>query len=417
MRSLPRVATVVVALSVLCLAVVALAAGAPPPSPICEVCGTDTINGATEPGTLDIHVDESGDSQWVAQVPVNETAAAHYQNDERALATTVNDSRNRYHAVGDDAQNVTATIEDQTVHVEYTVPNVATQVRDGWVLEYFYAGDSPVRYELVAERVSIHLPDGYAVTNRPAAGSIEDGTLTWVSGESADDENAAGDDFHSRTYVTYAQSGLTNTAASWIAAAVTFGPVVLEHTVLAGVVPVVMVGFAAVSTSTVGAGRSQELTGRSRRVGAVGRTGCVALCRRLGVHHSRRTLTLLGLAVVGVLAGASWLLGFLFEALLVGTFGLSVVLFLPFGHALARGERSAWLYGVACLLAPLGAVAALAPFPSAGTIFVLSLFVFLPAAGGAAVLGYALSLVGREIALDGNRKQREKQQRQTSTNG
>ncbi|ADD05873.1 uncharacterized protein Nmag_2310 [Natrialba magadii ATCC 43099] len=419
MRSPPRVATAVVALSVLCLAVVALAAGAPPPSPICGVCGSDTLDGATEPGTLDIYVDESGDSQWVAQVPVNETAAAHYQTDEHALATTVDDSQNRYRAVDDEAQNVTATIDDQTVRVEYTVPNVARQgvVGDGWVLEYFYAGDSPVRYELVAERVSIHLPDDYTVTNSPAAGSIENGTLTWVSGGSGEDEEAAGDDFPSRTYVTYAQSGLTNTAASWTAAAVAFGPVVLEHTVLAGVVPVVIVGFAAVATSTVGAGRSRELAGRSRWVGTVGRTGCVALCRRLGVHHSRRTLTLLGVVAVGLLAGTGWLAGFLFEALLIGAFGLSVVLFLPFGHALARGERSAWLYGVACLLAPLGAVAALAPFPTSGTIYVLSLIVFLPTAGGTAVLGYALSLVGREIALEGDGKQRETQHRQTSADG
>ncbi|ELY88245.1 hypothetical protein C483_16071 [Natrialba hulunbeirensis JCM 10989] len=419
MRSPPRVATAAVALSVLCLAVVALAAGAPPPSPICGVCGTDTLDGATEAGTLDIYVDESGDSQWVEQVPVTETAANTYQNDTRALETAVDDSQHRYRAVGTDAQPVTATIEDQAVHVEYTVPNVASQVGvgNGWVLEYFYAGDSPVRYELVADRVSIHLPDDYAVTNSPEAGSIEDGTLTWTSGGSGEDEDGAGGDFHSRTYVTYAQSGLTNTAASWTAAAVAFGPVVLEHTVLAGVVPVVVVGFAAVATSTVGAGRSRELAGRSRWVGTVGRTGCVALCRRLGVYHSRRTLTLLGLATVGLLAGASWLLGFLFEALLIGAFGLSVVLFFPFGHALTRGERRAWLYGVACLLAPLGAVAVLAPFPTSGTIFVLSLFVFLPIAGAAAVLGYVLSLVGREIALAGDTKQRETQRRQTSADG
>ena len=72
-------------------------AGAPPPSQLCGVCDPGVANdaqiaGATSHGTLDIYIDETGDSRWHARVPVNASAADRYRTDETGLEAAVDDS-------------------------------------------------------------------------------------------------------------------------------------------------------------------------------------------------------------------------------------------------------------------------------------------------------------------------------------
>ncbi|MFC6768056.1 hypothetical protein ACFQE6_24575, partial [Natrinema soli] len=80
-----RLAVVALCCSLVGVAGVTAVAGAPPPSQFCGVCGPGIANdaeitGATEHGTLDVYVDEAGDSQWVARVPVNASAAERYRS-------------------------------------------------------------------------------------------------------------------------------------------------------------------------------------------------------------------------------------------------------------------------------------------------------------------------------------------------
>ncbi|ELY84904.1 hypothetical protein [Natrialba taiwanensis] len=407
MRSLPSLAVVArsaLALSFValcCLTAVSLVAAAPPPLSICGVCGPDSIDGATGPGTLDIHVDETGDSRWVAHVPVNDTAAETYRTNTTALEAAVEDGWHRYDVAADDARDITPSVdpESQTVRVNYTVPGVASSaVGDGWVLDYFYAGDTSDRYDLVAERVSIHLPDGYAATNSPSGSAAEDGTLTWTR-ESAADEFAT-DEFSSRTYVTYGPAGVAGTLASWGGAAVTFGPLVTSHAVRAGVVPVVVLGFVTVTTRQFGIGRTGRF-GARRSISARGHTAIETGCGALGLSLGRRTLSLLAFGAGAVLTVGIWIAFGFPNAVLVGSFVLAAAAFLPLGHALERGDTAAvWAYSALAVLGPLAVATAFAPYGSSLSLLYVGVLLFLPWSLGAGLVGYVLSLIGRRVAAE-----------------
>ncbi|ELZ00016.1 hypothetical protein [Natrialba asiatica] len=384
-----------------CLTTVSLVAAAPPPLSICGVCGPDSIDGASGPGTLDIHVDDAGDSRWVARVPVNHTAAETYRTNTTALETAVEDGWHRYDVAADDARDITPSIEPEsrTVRVNYTVPAVASSaVGDGWVLDYFYAGDTSDRYDLVAERVSIHLPEGYAATNSPSSSAAEDGTLTWARDYVADE--FATDEFGSRTYVTYGPTGVAGTLASWGGAAVTFGPLVTAHAVRAGVVPVVVLGFAIGTTRQFGIGRV-GMFGARRSISAHGQTAIETGCAALGLSSGRRTLSLLAFGAGAVLTVGTWIAFGFANAVLVGSFVLAAASFLPLGHALERGDTAAvWGYSGLAVLGPLAVATAFAPYGSSLSLLYVVVLLFLPWSLGAGLVGYVLSLIGRRVAAE-----------------
>ncbi|WP_323171357.1 hypothetical protein [Natrialba sp. PRR66] len=416
MRSLPSPAVVArsaLALSFValcCLTAVSLVAAAPPPLSICGVCGPDSIDGATGPGTLDIHVDETGDSHWVARVPINDTAAETYRTNTTALETAVEDGWHRYDVAGDDARDITPSVapESQTVRVNYTVPGVASSaVGDGWVLDYFYAGDTSDRYDLVAERVSIHLPDGYAATNWPSNSAGEEGTLTWARDYATD--GVATDEFGSRTYVTYGPTGVAGTLASWGGAAVTFGPLVTAHAVRAGVAPVVVLGFAIGTTRRFGIGGNGGDGGDGglrrfdarRSISARGYTAIETGCAVLGLSLGRRTLSLLAFGAGAVLTVGTWVAFGFPNAVLVGSFVLAAAAFLPLGHALERGDTVAvWGYSALAVLGPLAVATAFAPYGSSLSLLYVVILLFLPWSLGAGLVGYVLSLIGRRVAAE-----------------
>ncbi|SDQ50495.1 cation:proton antiporter [Natronobacterium texcoconense] len=366
------------------VAVVAASSGlvvaAHPPLSICGVC--DSVDGATDPGTLDVHVDEDGDSRWVARVPVNESTAERYGSDSAALEAAVDDGWYRHDVAIDDARNIESSIDDGVVTVEYDVPEVAdSAVGDGRVLDYFYAGGTQYRYDVRAERVTIHLPEEMQVANDPPNADQEDGSLTWT----------ADDGFSSRTYVAYGPDGIAGSLASWASVGVVFGPLLLSHGVVAGLVPAATIGVAAIVV-----GRFDRQSTRRRAIGERGENVLERVCSRSGLPLERRTL--LGIVVgMSILLGVGgWLLFGTGPAILLGTFGVAGTSFLLLGHGLESGS-STWPVGLLAVTVPFVATTAFAPYYVLGFGPLVAGLLFVPWAVGACLGGYVLSLVGRRV--------------------
>ncbi|SFC74097.1 hypothetical protein SAMN05444422_1197 [Halobiforma haloterrestris] len=373
---------VLAAVTVLAVAGAGPATAGHPPLSVCGVCGSDGIDGATGSGTLDIRLDERGDARFVARVPVDDDAAATYRTDSDALESAVEAAWYRYDVATDEATDLEASVEDGRVRVGYDVPDVAqSRVGDGWVVDYFYAADTQYRYGLRADRVTIHAPDGMAVTNDPANAAVEGRSATWT----------ADSGITKRTYLTYGPTGVDGTVASWGSAAAVFGPELIDHGLRASVVPVAVVGLAVLAAGRLG-GRHRGAAGDRERAVLERATGTV------GLEPTGRTLFALVVVASGLVAVGCWLTVGPGLGVLTGTFGLAVGLFLPFGYALERsGGR--WI-GLLAMAAPIAATTAFAPYyvlgfgPLAGGAF------FVPWAVVAALVGYRLSLTGRALAAD-----------------
>ncbi len=234
-------------IGILCVTAVA---GAPPPEQLCGVCGPSTANeaaitGATGHGTLDIYIDDAGDSRWEARVPVTETAAERYRTNATALEAAVDDAWARYHAADGDVRTVDSRLEDETVVVNYTVDDVASRgVGDAWLVEYFAVGTSNTRYGRVADRVTVHTPEGTEITNRVPAAEIDGTAATWT-----DDA-----EFDEQTYLTYGSGGVRGTVTGYATIGLERGPTALEHGVSGGLFPAVLLGLVGVVIGRIDTG-------------------------------------------------------------------------------------------------------------------------------------------------------------------
>lgn len=383
-------------------AVVVIVAAAPPPMQLCSACGQ--VDDATAPGTVDVYVDSGGDSRWVERIPVTADAAERYADDPDAVASVVDDGA-VWHVAQGDATNPRTTLEDETIVVEYAVENVATPgVGDGWVLDYFYVGGTNQRYDLVADRATVHLPDGFEAANAPPNADVEDGTVTWTQDESAGVSGGP----RSKTYVAYGPDGIAGAVESWTSAALLFGPLVLEHGTLASVLPVAVLSLAAATSARIGGSRRGVVSGLGRTVGDASRVALEDGCDRLGVTAGRRVIEAVALGSVTVVAGFTWVVVNPALGVLVGSFGVAAAAFLPLGYALARGGPTR-RYGVAASVAPLAACFAFAPYYVLGFGPLAAGLLFLPWALGASLCGFVLLLVGRGIgATKPSREEKER---------
>ncbi|WP_254764251.1 hypothetical protein [Natrinema marinum] len=430
---LARLAALALCCSLVALAAVTAIAAAPPPAPVCGVCGssveTVNISGADGPGTLDIYVDETGDSLWHARVPVNVSAAERYRTNESALEAAVDRAWPRYHVADGDVRTVETTLENETVVVNYTVDDVARQgLGESWLVDYFHEKGPTTNYDQQACRVTIHTPDGTVVTNRPADASVTGNAATWTTGGADSSER----DFDEAVYVTYGEDGLLGTLRGHATIAREVGPTALEHGVRGGVVPGMLLGLVAIGMGRTDWGSAQfdgptleRLIVAVGSVGAVGfliagavanlpglAPGAVALAA-LGVGYAllgstaRRfgdrleTRGLIGLSAVATLAAAA------VSLMLAGPpvyafplcFGLATALCLPIGHAAERGRVPIALVAVAAL-APIAALTAVAPLSVFWYGPVLYGLLLLPWVAVVAVFGYPLALLGRTLALE-----------------
>ncbi|RZH68565.1 hypothetical protein [Natrinema altunense] len=411
-------------IGILCVTAVA---GAPPPEQLCGVCGPSTANeaaiaGATGHGTLDIYIDDAGDSQWEARVPVTETAAERYRTNATALEAAVDDAWARYHAADGDVRTVDSRLEDETVVVNYTVDDVASRgVGDAWLVEYFAVGTSNTRYGMVADRVTVHTPEGTEITNRVPAAEIDGTAATWT----ADTE------FDEQTYLTYGSGGVRGTVTGYATIGLERGPTALEHGVSGGLFPAVLLGLVGVVIGRIDTGIDAFDAATLERlivaVGAVGAggllvvgvaatgadpaPGAVALAA-LGVGYAllgstaRRfgdgleTRGLVGLSLLATVAATGGTLLFTGPPVYAFPlcFGAATALCLPIGYAAERGRFPIGLVAVAALT-PVVAIASIAPVSLFGYGPAVYGVLLVPWVGSVAVFGYPLALLGRRLAL------------------
>ncbi|OLZ41554.1 hypothetical protein A6E15_11420 [Natrinema saccharevitans] len=437
----------------LCCSLVALAGltavvAAPPPAPVCGVCGSSvenvSISGSDGPGTLDIYVDETGDSLWHARVPVTESAAERYRANATALEAAVDDAWPRYHVAEGDVRTVETALGNRTVVVNYTVDDVARRgVGDSWLLEYFHEKGPTTNYDQQARRVTIHAPDGTVITNRPADASVAGNAATWRS----DDTDSTGSDFDEAVYVTYGEGGLLGAASGYATIGIAIGPPALARGLAIGAVPGALIGLFGVAIGRYGRGstafeRAANCLGRERPTidaatlerllvavgvgGAVGvlAYGAVATGRafppaavvlsslgvgyallgsaaaRIGSRLETRGLFVLAALATVVAAGYTRALAGGIAFLLPFSFGFATALFLPIGHAFERGRTPAALLG-AVTLVPSAVIAIVYPMRSISVWTVLvGTVLFLPWVAVVALFGYPLALLGRTLAAE-----------------
>ncbi|MBZ6493620.1 hypothetical protein [Natrinema longum] len=426
------------AIALLCCSLVgatgiAAVAGAPPPTQLCGVCGPGTANdaeiaGATEQGTLDIYVDETGDSRWHARVPVTDAAAERYRTNATALEAAVDDAWARYHAADDDIREVEPSLEDDSVVVNYTVDDIARSgVGDTWIVDYFAVGTALTRYEIVAQRVTLHTPAGTRVTNHVPAADVDGNAVTWTGGTDRD----PGDDFGEQTYVTYGNGGVLDAARGYATLALETGPTALAHGASGGAIPGVLLALAGVAIGRIDLGvAAVDDTTLERLIVAVGSVGAVgflvvgstaagpgpapgavalaslgvgyallgSVARRFGRRFETRGLA--GLSVLATLTAGGVALALAGPPVYAVPlcFGLATALWLPIGHAFERGRTPIALVAVTALtpIAAIGAIAPVSVFGYGPTMYGLLL---LPWVASVAVFGYPLALLGRQLAL------------------
>ncbi|AFO58867.1 MULTISPECIES: hypothetical protein [unclassified Natrinema] len=402
-------------------------AGAPPPEQLCGVCGPSTANeatitGATGHGTLDIYIDDAGDSRWEARVPVTETAAERYRTNATALEAAVDDGWARYHVADGDVRTVESRLVGETVVVNYTVDDVASRgVGDAWFVDYFAVGTSNTRYVNVAERLTVHTPEGTAITNHVPAAEIDGNAATWT------DDTA----FDEQTYLTYGSGGVRGTVAGYATIGLETGPTAIDHGVSGGLFPAVLIGLVGVVISRVDTGIDAFDAATLERllvaVGAVGAggflvvgvaatgadpaPGAVALAalgvgyallgstaRRFGGGLETRGLVGLSLLATVAAAGVSLLLAGPPVYAFPLCFGAATALCLPIGYAAEYGRFPIGLVAVAALT-PIVAIANVAPVTLFGYGPAVYGLLLLPWVGSVAVFGYPLALLGRQLAL------------------
>ncbi|AGB32659.1 hypothetical protein C488_13368 [Natrinema pellirubrum DSM 15624] len=428
------------------IAVVAVAA-APPPTQLCGVCGPSVANdaeiaGATGHGTLDIYIDENGDSLWHARIPVTASAAERYRTNASALEAAVDAAWAHTHAAEGDVRAVETAIEDDTVVVNYTVDDVARRgVGDSRIVDYFATGTSSTRYELAAERLTIHTPDGTTITNRLPAATVDGNEATWAT------EDGGDRDFDDQTYVTYGEGGLFGTARGYATIGLAVGPSALARGLAIGAVPGALVGLLGIAIGRPGRGSpvfgrlasrlglersTVEATTLERLLVAVGVGGAIGFLGYGAVATGRAFppvavvlsslgagYALLGLAAarIGprletrglfVLAVFATLVAAAYTRSLAGgiayplplLFGLATALFLPIGHAFECGRTPGALLGVVALV-PSVVIAIVYPTSSIGVLTVLiGTILFLPWVIVVGVFGCPLALLGRTLAAE-----------------
>ncbi|ELY70344.1 hypothetical protein [Natrinema versiforme] len=416
----------------LCCSLVAIGglatvAGAPPPTQLCGVCGPHVANdaeidGATELGTLDIYIDETGDSRWLARVPVNSSAAERYRTNDTALEAVVDDAWVRSHAAAGDVRAVDSSLEGETVVVNYTVNDVASRgVGDAWLVDYFAAGTSNTRYGLAADRVTIHAPEGTEITNRVPVAAVDGNAATWT----------ADTGFDRQTYVTYGDGGVRGTVTGYATLGFETGPTAIDHGVSGGLLPGLLLGLVAVAIGRIDKGIDAVDAATLERlivaVGVVGAGGFLVVgvaatsagpapgalaLAALGVGYAllgstaRRfgagleTRGLVGLSILATVVAAGVTLLFTGPPVYAFPlcFGAATALCLPIGYAAERGRFPIALVAVV-VFAPIVAIASIAPVSVFGYGSAVYGLLLLPWVGSVAAFGYPLALLGRRLAL------------------
>ncbi|MFC6767325.1 hypothetical protein ACFQE6_20765, partial [Natrinema soli] len=178
-----------------------------------------------------------------------------------ALEAAVGDAWARYHVADGGVRAVESRLDGETVVVNYAVDDVARRgVGEQWIVDYFATGTSLTRYQLVADRMTIHAPDGTVITNRIPDAEIDGNAATWTNGN----ERGAGGDFGEQTRVTYGSGGVLGTATGYATIGLEVGPSALVRGLAIGFVPGALIGLfgTAIGRSDGGRAAIERVTAR-----------------------------------------------------------------------------------------------------------------------------------------------------------
>ncbi|MFC6836226.1 hypothetical protein [Halomarina ordinaria] len=195
-----RLALALTALLV-CAALVPPAAGAPPPRPVCPVCGAldgDGIGRSGAPDALGLTnhtatatVHENGTMTWRVRAVLDDEATRRFEGNASGLADLVAGEfaarRNQpldHPGPASEHELLGSTLDGRTLTVSLRTTNAARQVTGDLVLvEYFDTdGTYQSHYYASVDRLTLVGPEGTVVTNDPAMGRVEGDRLV-VTGE------------------------------------------------------------------------------------------------------------------------------------------------------------------------------------------------------------------------------------------
>ena len=153
-------------LLIVLLATVTLAAGRPPPQPLCEVCEDDVLNGSdVESSTVTIEIDEAGVGHWTARLDLRTNASI----DPRTMQSASEDAL-RGHRDEATPRNLAVTVTDDTAVLTYDVPQMGHRSVGGvLVVDYLHSqGDGGRWYGVNADRIVVTGPEGTTLIRAPA---------------------------------------------------------------------------------------------------------------------------------------------------------------------------------------------------------------------------------------------------------
>jgi hypothetical protein len=163
-------------------------AAAPPPADACSVCHSLETRETTTvvESSLTVRVDAPSASTWTSRVTVDDATATRLAENRTRLSALVTDSfRDTRATVVDDPQNVSYTLDGQTLRVRYTVPETVQSGRAGVVLfTGFRAGPGESRVAVNADRLVVRGRSGQAVTHALGRGAVDGEQVRWRRQES-----------------------------------------------------------------------------------------------------------------------------------------------------------------------------------------------------------------------------------------
>jgi hypothetical protein len=256
---LPALLAVLAVLAVAAPAAIAPVAASSPPQSVCPVCGPNfdravydaNVNltdgdwsdaGHVGESTVRMTVSESGDAAFTARVELSRSVARTLRENESARDALLDAAFDQdYHVLGlERAERGSATVADDALVVDWTVPDVARDGPGGTLLVTMF-GQSRSGITLHADHLSLAGPAGWNVTNHPGTGEVEvsdpgsaDGAgerVVW----SGTVDYESDQHLESGTYVAFGPTdGVVARANAELAVAFAIGPTMLSDALAAG---------------------------------------------------------------------------------------------------------------------------------------------------------------------------------------
>ncbi|WP_435360675.1 hypothetical protein [Haloarchaeobius sp. DFWS5] len=434
----PHIALVFVALLLLTPATLPATTAAPPPEAICGVCGESLEDAASDAGVtatvetseLAGQVDENGTATWTARVELNDDAADRFAAEPELRERVVTAALDGRYIVFDDTQNVTSSVDGDTLLVRFDTPDVAHRSVGGVLLFDAFTQDDG-RAFVDADRLTVAGPSGTAVTHATDATSTDENRATWTT--TGDERMYTSQLDRDATVAFAADGGLVSQAATAAALRAHGLGTVWSELLAYTLVPAAMLGLVAGGLLLAGdrATPGPRFGRRALRwilVGSIA-VGALAAVTAGFVDEDIGFITIaVGLGVAPqVFLAAIWLLGV--DALGGGSarttsfaaglvlawaivlplgapltaplvFVLFTLVFVPFGVLAADSHPARFLFPPVAALSP--AVLALTFVPRVGVVFV-SPSMFAAWSVASAALGVVLFASGRRLGSSPSR--------------